>query len=124
LNRKGFTPSPSTKTHKKPPDDVYVSMYPSVLERICDLSQRRIDVCQKLLANHPLQPPYIQPLQTIPVDEQFKDDLVEPAFDNLKTTSSQPQPSIQTRESSVIDELSDHYKGELPSYVSNSEKAS
>jgi hypothetical protein len=48
----------------------------------------------------------------------------QPAFDSLKTTSSQSQPSIQTRESSVIDELSDHYKGELPSYVSNSEKAS
>jgi len=50
-------------------DDVYEPMYPSILERMGGLSQRRIDVCKKLPVNHWLLPPYIQPLQTIPADE-------------------------------------------------------
>jgi len=56
---KSLAPSPSTKHQKKPVDDVFELMYPTVLERIRELAQRRIDVCQKLPANHPLQPPFI-----------------------------------------------------------------
>jgi len=48
----------------------------------------------------------------------------EPAFDNVTSSSSHPQPSKQTREPYVIDEMFDHYKGELPCYASSSEKAS
>jgi len=121
---KAFTPSSSSKTTKKHVDDVYVPLYPYVLERIGDLSQRRIDVCQKLPVTHWLQPPFIQPLQTIPADEQFEDESVEPTFNNLKSTSSQPQPSNQTSDSFVLDDLSNHYNGELPDFESNSEKAS
>jgi len=58
---KALAPSPSLKTSKNP-DDVFVPMYPSVLERIGNMSQMRVNVCQKLHANHPLQPPFIQPL--------------------------------------------------------------
>jgi len=64
-------------------------MYPYVQERIGDMAQRRIYVCQKLHASHWLQPSYIQPLQTIPVDEQFEDESTEPASDSFKSTSSQ-----------------------------------
>ena len=71
-----------------------------------------------------MQPPYIQPLQTILVDEQFEEVPAELASDNPETTSSQPQPSTQTSDSSVLDELSNHYKGELPGFKPNSEKAS
>jgi len=83
------------------------------------MSQMRIDACQNLPANHPLQPPYIQPLQTILADEQFEEVPVEPAYNNPETTSSQPQPSTQTSDSSVLNELSNHYKGELPGFKPN-----
>jgi len=98
---KALAPSPSTKTSKKL-DDVFVPMYPSILERIGNMSQMRIDVCQKLPADHPFQPPFIQPLQTIPSDEQFGGEQAEPAYDNPKTTSSQPQSSNQTRECNTL----------------------
>jgi hypothetical protein len=42
---KALAPSPSTKTSKKPTDDVFVPMYSSVLERIGNMAQMRIDVC-------------------------------------------------------------------------------
>jgi len=122
---KSLAPSPSSKSQKKL-DDVFVPMYPSDVERIGNMAQMRIDVCQKLPANHPLQPPFIQPLQTIPADEQFGGEQAEPTSDNPETTSSSShtQPSNQTREPSVFHALSDHYKGELPSYMSSSEKSS
>jgi len=71
-----------------------------------------------------LQPPYIQPLQTILADEQFEEVQAEPASDIPETTSSQQQPSTQTSYSSVLDELPNHYKGELLGFKPNSEKAS
>ena len=70
-----LTPSPSNQTHKKPVDDVFVPVYPYILERICNMAQMRIDACQNLPANHPLQPPYIQPLQIIFADEQCARDF-------------------------------------------------
>jgi len=73
-------------------------MCPFVLERIGDLAQMRIDVCEKLPANHPFQPTFIQPLQTIAPDEQFGGEQSEPASDNPETTSSSkpnlPKPVI------------------------------
>jgi len=59
---KSLSPSSSTKHQKKPDGDRYVPMYPSVLNRIADLIQMRIDVCNKLPANHPMQPPMIETL--------------------------------------------------------------
>lgn len=49
--------SPSTKFQKKPDDDTFVPMYPSILESICEMSPMRIDVCARLPADHPFQPP-------------------------------------------------------------------
>jgi len=43
-------------------------VYPTVLQRIGDMSQRRVDFCNKLLADHPFQPPIIEPLNIIPAD--------------------------------------------------------
>jgi len=51
--------SSSTKNHKKPDNDKFVPMYPSVVERIDEMAQRRINACARLLANHPLQSPMI-----------------------------------------------------------------
>jgi len=71
-------------------------MYPFVLNRIADLNQIRVDICNKLPANHPMQPPMIEPLQTIPTDAEFVNAqaVLEPNIP--ETSSSQPQPSIQT----------------------------
>jgi len=118
-----LTPTPYNQTHKKPVNDVFVPMYPSILERIGNLSEMRIDACQNLSVNHPLQPPYIQSLQTIHVEKQFEELPAGPTFDNPETTSSQPQPSTHTCDSCVLDELSNHYKGELPGFKPNSEEA-
>ena len=55
--------SPSTKLKKKPSDETFEPMYPSVLERIGEMSQMRVDVCARLPADHPLQPPMIEYIQ-------------------------------------------------------------
>ena len=113
------SPSPSTKHHKKPDDDAYVPMYPSVLERIGEMSQMRLDVCARLPADHPFQPPMIEPLQSLPADEP-----VVAKSTNYEESSSHPKPTTQTSESSVLDELVNHYSGELPGSELNLEKAS
>ena len=69
----------------------------------------RIDVCNKLSANHPLQPPMVEPLQTIPVDVEVGCEQAGPESGIPETSSSQPQPSTQTSEPSVLDELANHY---------------
>jgi len=57
------------------------------------MAQMRIDVCQRLPANHPLQPPFIQPLQTIPADAEVESEQAAPESDIPKTsTSSQTKP--------------------------------
>jgi len=71
---KSLSPSPSTKTHKKPTSDSFVPIYPSVKERLIGLQQRRIDPCIHLPANHPLQPPMIDPIQFVPADVEGVDD--------------------------------------------------
>jgi len=121
---KSLSPSSSTKNQKKPDDDTFVPMYPSVLNRIADLSQMRIDVCNKLPANRPMQPPMIKPLKTIPADAEVRYEQAEPWSGIPETSSSQPQPSTQTSEPSVLDELANHYKGELPGFEPNLERAS
>ena len=120
---KSLSPSSSTKNQKKPVDDAFVPMYPSVLNRIIDMSQMRIDVCARLPANHPMQPPMIEPLQTIPVDVEGGSEQVVPGPNIPETSSSQPQPSTQTSDPSVLDELPNHYQGELPGFEPNLENA-
>ena len=82
-----------------------------------------IEVCSKLPVNHPLQPPFIQPLQTIPVDAEVESEqaVLEPNI--LERSSSLPQPTTQTSDPSVLEELINHYEGELPGYRPNSEIA-
>jgi len=122
---KSLAPSPSTKNQKQPDDDVFVPMYPFVVERIGHMAQMRINVCQKLPVNHHLKPPFIQPLQTIHTDAQFESEPTGPTSDIPETTtSSQSQPTTQTSDPSVLEELSNHFKGELPGFQPTLEKAS
>jgi len=61
------------------------------------MSQRRIDLCNKLPANHPLQPPIIEPLNMIPADAHT-------------TTSDQTHPSLPSN----LCSLEKHLGGEIP----------
>jgi len=115
--------SPSTKLKKKPSDETYELMCPSVLERICVMSQMRVDVCARLPIDHPLQPPMIECIQSIPTDAEGVDEPPGSESANI-STSSHPNSTTQTPEPSVLDDLVNHYSGELPSYEPNLEKAS
>jgi len=43
-------------------------VYPAVLQSIGEMSQRGVDICNKLPVDHPFQPPVIEPLNIIPAD--------------------------------------------------------
>ena len=87
------------------------------------MSQMRIDVCARLPADHPLQPPMIECLQSIPTDVEGVDKPARFESENI-STSSHPNSTTQTPEPSVLDDLVNHYSRELPSYEPNLEKAS
>jgi len=88
LNKALFpSPSPSTKTSKKPNYDTFVPMYPSVEERLIDMQQRRIDVCKNLPADHPLQPPMIDQIQFVPSDAEGADDHTGTDIANIDVSS-------------------------------------
>jgi len=103
--------SPSTKIKKKPSDETFDPMYPSVLERIGEMSQMRTDVCAKLPADHPLQPPMIECIQSIPVDAEGVDEPARSESANIPE-SSHPKSTTQTTEPSMLDDLVNHYSGE------------
>jgi len=65
LNKLYKNISPSTKQKQKASDEPYEPLYPSVLDRISALSQMRVDICEKLPADHPFQPPIVDCLQSI-----------------------------------------------------------
>jgi len=106
-------------------------MYPSVEERLIDIQQRRINACKNLPVDHPLQPPMIEPIQSIHADAEGVDDHTGTYIANIDVSSSKPnfptqttQTSTETSEPSIIQNLVNHYSGELPEYETNQEKAS
>jgi len=99
-------------------------MYPSVLERIGEMTQMMINVGAKPSADLPFQPPMIEPLQSLPADAEGVDEPVVAKSANHEESSSHPKPTTQTSEPSVLDELVNNYSGELPSSEPNLEKAS
>ena len=70
-----------------------MTVYPQVLKSIDEMSQMRIDVCARLLANHPFQPLMVQPLQTIPADAEVRSEQAGTESHNHVSSSSQPKPS-------------------------------
>ena len=115
--------SPSTKLKKNPSDETFEPMYPSVLERMGEMSQMRVDICARLPADHPLQPPMIEPIQSLPADAEGVDEPAVSESANL-SKSSHPKSTTQATEPSVLDDLVNHYSGELPGYEPTQEKAS
>ena len=61
-------------------------IYLVVLHRIGELSQKRVDICNRLPADHPFQPPIIEPLNMIPANN--------------------PQPSQTTQQTPLQEEQS------------------
>ena len=85
--------SPSTKLQKKPSDETFEPMYPSVLERIGEMSQMRLDICARLPADHPFQPPMIGPIQSLPTDvEGIDEPVVAKSANHEESSSSHPTP--------------------------------
>jgi len=115
------------------------------------MSQMRVDICNKLPANHPFQPPMVEPLNIAPADAEGS---YEPAGSTSATTttsskSNQPtlvkplnfaqtqthtetcepsnsQPKSPTKQPgpNVLDQLVSHYFGELPEVESELQKSS
>jgi len=89
------------------------------------MQQMRINACKNLPADHPLQPPMIDPIQSISAALKGEGDCVGTDLANTNVSSSTPNsPTTQTTEiteQSIISNLESHYSGELPEYVSNSQ---
>ena len=84
----------------------------------------KADFCNRLPANHPLKPPMIEPISFVPADEEVIGEQVGRESANLSVSSSHPTSTTQTSEPSVLENLINHYSGELPSVESNLERAS
>jgi len=89
------------------------------------MQQMRIDACKNLPSDHPLQPPMIDPIQSIPAAAEGESDCVgtDLAHTNVSSSPNSPTQSTEITEQSIPN-LESHYSGELPEYVSNSQIAS
>jgi len=65
----------------------------------------------------------IEPIQSLHADAEGVDEPAVSESANL-FESSHPKPTTQTTEPSVLDDLVNHYSGELPGYEPTQEKAS
>jgi len=76
-------------------------------------------------SSHSSQPPVIKPLNFAPVDAEVIREQVGSESVNIDESSA-PQPKSPTKSSepSVLENLVNHYSGELPGVESNLEKAS
>jgi hypothetical protein len=124
FTQKGF--SSSTKTHKKPADNItHEPVRFDIDERIIGMSQRKSDFYNRFPANNPLKPPMIQPLNVVPADAEFIDEHIGSESSNPNaSSSSQPSSTNQNLGISVLDNLVSHYSGELPEVKPTSQKAS
>jgi len=93
-------------------------MVPSVQERIDNLIQRHIDVGQRLPEGHWARPDFLSPIQSIAP----KSDI--PTTSISTEPQSQPKPATRSSDPSILEELANHYSGELTSFKPNSENAS
>jgi len=118
--------SPSTKPTQKANTKPFESVYPAILKRIGEMSQMRVDLCNKLPADHPLQPPIIEPLNIELADTHTCTSTYsnQPQTDTCKPSNSQPKSPTKTSEPNVLDQLVSHYSGELPEVAYELQKAS
>ena len=81
---KNISPSSKQKANTKP----FEPKYPAVLKSIGEMSQKRIDIYNKLPINHPLQPPMVEPLNIAPADAEGSDESAG-SVSATATTSTQ-----------------------------------
>jgi len=118
--------SPSTKPTQKANTKPFEPVYPAILKSIGEMSQMRVDLCNKLPADHPLQPSIIEPLN-IELDDTHTSTSThsnQPQTDTCEPSNSQPKSPTKTFEPNVLDQLVSHYSGELPEVASELHKAS
>jgi len=76
-------------------------MYPSVEETLHEMQKRRIDACKNLLANNPLQPPMIEPIQSIAADAEGAADYTGSDFVNVNVSPSHSNSLTQTTQTTT-----------------------
>jgi len=86
--------STSTKQKQKASDEPFEPLYPSVLDRIGALSQMKVDICNKLPADHPLQPLVVEPLNVAPAHAEGSDEPTGSVSANTATSSQSDQPTL------------------------------
>jgi len=86
--------SPSTKQKQKVNDKPFEPVYPAVLKSIGEMSQMRIDICNKLPANHPFQPPMVEPLNIALADAECSDEPAGSASATNTTSFQSDQPTL------------------------------
>jgi len=96
--------SSSTKPIQKANTQPFEPVYPTVLQSIGEMSQRRVDLCNKLPADHPLQPPIIEPLNVAPADSH-----TSTSTHSNQPSNTQPKSPTKITEPNVIDQLVSHY---------------
>jgi len=83
--------TPKSKTSSKPKlspkTKPFKPVYPDILKSIGKLSEKRIDICNRLPADHPFQPPIIKPLNMIPAGET----IPSSSFSNQSPTRDSPK---------------------------------
>ena len=82
-------------------------VYPAVLQNIGEMSQIRVDICNRLPADHPFQPPIIEPLNMIPADTHTSTSTQPPIRNNPKPTQTTWQTPLQKGQSSAAAEGSE-----------------
>jgi len=113
--------SPSTKPTQKANIKLFEPVYPTVLKSIGEMSQMRVDLCNKLPADHPLQPPIIEPLNVAPADEHTSTSTHsnQPQTDTCEPSNSQPKSPTKTSELQKASEVaSDEATTESPQHQS------
>ena len=86
--------SPSTKQKQKVDTKPFEPVYPAVLKSIGKMSQMRVDICNKLPANHPFQSPMVKPLNIAPADAEGSDEPAGSASATTITSSQSNQPTL------------------------------
>jgi len=88
------------------------------------MQQRRINAYVRLPTDHPLQPPMIEPIHFVLADAEGVNDHTGPESTNIDVSLSPTQTTTKTNEPSIIQDLMNHYLGELPGYETNLQRAS
>jgi len=86
--------SPTTKPKQKANSKPFEPKYPAVLKSIGEMSQMRVDICNKLPADHPFQSPMVEPLNIAPADVEGFNEPAGSASATTATSSQSDQPTL------------------------------